>query len=140
MCKENWQEGNVAEPTDPAHIQQAFVAYKTSNECWREAKFNYDRKNLMPDFYVLSLKALKNGIDAHYLLISQTDDDISNIPLQEKIDLLYRNKIVVNTTLLDSLVNFVDRINHNVEVTPQPNYPEKIFEFMIRNMTSLKTS
>ena len=109
---EKWQEGTAAEATDPAFVQQAYVSYQSANESWREAKFNYDRKNLLPDFYELSLKAIVNGIDAHFILLTK-NDDVSNISLREKVVLLYKNKIVVNTTLMDSLVKFVERIGHH---------------------------
>lgn len=132
-----WQQGKTTNLDDPLYIQQAFQSYITSTEAWREARFNYDRKTIMPNFYLFSWKALMNGINAHYMLISQ-NDEVESVELQERIDLLYKNKIVVNTTLLDSLKAFVDRINHSVEVSPTPQYPENIFEFMEKNMSSLR--
>ena len=69
------------------------------------------------------------------ILLAQTTEEVS---IKDKIDYLYRNKIIVNTKLLDSLGSLVDRINHGVDVSPTPQYPESILEFMEKNMSSLK--
>ena len=111
--------------------------YVTAGKDWREARFEYDRKNIMPNFYLNSWKALNHAVDCYFILLAQTNEEIK---IQEKVDFLYRNKIIVNTKLLDSLGSLVDRINHGVDVSPTPQYPESILEFMEKNMASLRIS
>ena len=133
----DWQQGNSVEESDTQYDKIAFEHYVTAGQTWREARFSYDRKNIMPDFYIQSWKALNHAVDTFFILLAQTTEEIK---IQEKIDFLYRNKIIVNTKLLDSLGALVDRINHGVDVTPTPQYPESILEFMEKNMASLKIS
>ena len=130
-----WQQGNPVADSESQYNKIAYEHYVTAGEAWREARFSYDRKNIMPDFYIESWKALNHSIDTYFILLAQTTEEIS---IQEKIDFLYRNKIIVNTKLLDSLGALVDRIQHGVDVSPTPQYPESILEFMEKNMASLK--
>lgn len=130
-----WQQGKSVENSVDQYIQVAYQHYNAAAHDWSEARFAHDRKNLVPDFYLNSWKALNHAVDCFFILLAQTTEDIK---IQEKIDFLYLNKIIVNTKLLDSLANFVDRINHGVEVSPTPQYPDNILEFMEKNMASLK--
>jgi len=134
----SWQEGAQISDSESNYIKIAFSSYHSAGKYWREAKFAYDRKSIMPDFYQLSWKALNHAVDAYYLLITQKEADLTQIHIQEKIDLLYNNKIIVSTKLLDSMISFIDRINHGVEVSPTPQYPENVMEFIQKNMASLK--
>ena len=130
-----WQQGGSVTESEEQYIIIANQHYQAAGQDWREARFSYDRQNIMPNFYVFSWKALNHAVDCFFVLLAQTTEDI---PIQEKIDFLYRNKIIINTKLLDSLGSLVDRINHGVEVSPTPQYPDNILEFMEKNMASLK--
>lgn len=130
-----WQLGGTADASEPQHVQIAYQHYSTAGQDWREARFAYNQKKLIPDFYVNSWKALNHAVDCVFVLLAQETQEIK---IQEKVDYLYRNKIIVNTKLLDSLGNLVDRINHGVDVTPTAQYPESVLEFMEKNMASLK--
>lgn len=130
-----WQQGKTIVESEPPYVKMANEHYVAAGHDWHEARFAYDRKNIMPDFYLNSWKALNHAVDCFFILLAQTNEEIK---VQEKIDFLYRNKIIVNTKLLDSLGALVDRINHGVEVSPTAQYPENIMEFMEKNMSSLK--
>lgn len=134
----DWQKGVTVPDSDDDYIKIAYENYMSAGEAWREARFFYDRKKIMPDFYLQSWRALNHAIDTFFVLLSQETDDIGTIKPQEKIDFLYKNKIIVNTKLLDSLASLIDRINHGVDVSPTPQYPDNILEFMEKNMSSLK--
>jgi hypothetical protein len=133
-----WQTGISISNSESPLIIFAHQTYLSAGEAWREARFAYDRKNIMPNFYLQSWKALNHAVDSFFILLTQKTEDLNEIKIQEKIDLLYKNKIIVNTKLLDSLAALVDRINHGVEVSPTAQYPENILEFMEKNMISLK--
>ncbi len=130
-----WQQGKPVEESEGQYDLIANDHYIAAGQAWREARFAYDRQKFMPDFYLFSWKALNHAVDTFFILIAQTTEDVS---IKEKIDFLYRNKIIVNTKLLDSLGSLVERIDHGVDVSPTPQYPESILEFMEKNMSSLK--
>ena len=133
----DWQQGIPLDESLPPYVAIAHENYVAASQSWREARFAYDRKNIMPNFYLESWKALNHAVETYFVLLAQQTE---NIKIQEKIDFLYRNKIIVNTKLLDSLGSLVDRINHGVDVSPTPQYPENILEFIEKNMASLKIS
>lgn len=130
-----WQQGGTLGESEDQYVVIANDHYVAAGQAWREARFAYDRKKFIPDFYIQSWKALNHAVDTFFILMAQTTDEVE---IKDKIDFLYKNKIIVNTKLLDSLGALVERINHGVEVTPTPQYPDSILEFMQKNMSSLK--
>lgn len=133
-----WQQGKNVDDSEELYIRIANENYITASEAWHEARFAYDRKQYMPDFYLQSWRALNHAVEAYVILLAKETNDPNQVKIHEKIDYLYRNKIIINTKLLDSLGALVDRINHGVEASPAPQYPENILEFMQKNMASLK--
>ena len=135
-----WQRGEVLAETADSTLISAFQLYSNAAESWREARFAFDRK-IMPDYFVHCWRALKEAINCYNTLISRkimTNEDLKSNDLHDQIDFLFKNKIVVSTKLLDSLQAITDRIDRGVAVTPNPRYKDDIYEFLTKNMRSLK--
>ena len=138
----NWQQGDNPSETAESKLLIAFQYYSDARESWREARFAFDRK-IMPEFFVHCWKALKYAVNCYYILIkdeSIKDEELFSNDLHDRIDLLFKNKIIVSTTLVESLKSLSDRIDRGVAVKPNPRYKDDVLEFLTKNMGSLKIS
>jgi len=140
----NWQQGDNPSDTAESKLLIAFQYYSDARESWREARFAFDRMpEFMPEFFVHCWKALKNAVNCYYVLIkneSIADEELFSNDLHDRIDLLFKNKIIVSTTLIESLKSLSDRIDRGVAVKPNPRYKDEVIEFLTKNMGSLKIS
>ncbi|MHA2366422.1 MAG: hypothetical protein ACXAC7_20865 [Candidatus Hodarchaeales archaeon] len=136
----SWQQGESPPENSKPYLVMAYQFFSNATESWREARFAYDR-NTMPDFFIYCWEALKHSINCYTILISQTvmnDEEIMKDDLQDKVNLLFQNKVVVSTKFIDGLRGLTEKIDHGVAVTPKASYKDEVLDFLTKNMNSLK--
>lgn len=132
-----WNGETLAEGAEP-FLQEAHQLYKSASQAWQEARYARDQQEL-GDFYVQSWKGLMAAVDMYCLLINHAKgEQVDPTTLEEKVKVLYDNKIVVGTQLLTKLQAVAEKVESgDLEAVGEIN-PDETYEFLLKNMTSLK--
>ena len=130
-----WRQGNSHDGSDVQKL--AYDLYQHAYDTYQEAQKALELKDFTK-YYILLKEALLHGIDCAYLLASKDIKTYAVIDYHLKIDALFKQKIVVNTTMLDSLVNLVKRLENGVSVEPSANFKTDVHDYVTKNLQSLK--
>lgn len=130
-----WNQGNSH---DGSEVQKlAYDLYQHAYDAYHDAQKALELKDFTK-YYILLKEALLNGIDCAYLLASKDVKTYTVIDYHLKIDTLFKQKIVVNPIMLDSIINLVNRIENGVSVEPSANFKADVFDYVVKNLKSLK--
>jgi hypothetical protein len=132
---ENWKNG---EKPDESDLQKtAYQLFKTAEDMYNDAKQSIDAEIL--DAYYRQIRlSLLSAIDCVYILVTNSLERFKLIDYFEKIDELFAKKIVVNPIMIEKLDNLVQKIEDGVEISPNLRFRDDVFEYLEKNLRSLK--
>jgi hypothetical protein len=132
---ENWKNGQTPDESD---LQKtAYQLFKTAADMYNDAKQSIDAEIL--DAYYRQIRiSLLSAIDCVYILVTNSLERFKLIDYFEKIDELFAKKIVVNPIMIEKLDNLVQKIEDGVEISPNLRFRDDVFEYLEKNLRSLK--
>ena len=130
-----WKEGKKPEEDEIQKL--AYNHFTKAREAYMQAKEAKDAE-LLPLYYQKIQESLHNAIDCVYVLTFKDTKSYPAIPYIEKVDQLFTKKIVINPVMLEKLDNLVQKQKDGIDIRPNMQFDQDIWEYLIKNLKSVR--
>ena len=104
--------------------------FRKAQLLWTDAQVSYQTD--VTKFLENGIKAFLSSVDAYYALMTlKIPQSVENLDdLIDRVHVLSKANIIIRTSLVESLLNILIKMERGIDVVPQPSFVKEIRQFL----------